>query len=88
MLSASESQLTSNSAVITKEREGTRKKKERKGMEWAIIGSREGKERERDSVGMGEREREKGKGGEREEADPSAVIVSLHHNGREKNGGK
>lgn len=33
-------------------------------------------------------EREKGKGGEREEADPSAVIVSLHHNGREKNGGK
>lgn len=56
-------------------------------MEWAIIGSREGKERERDSVRTGEKERER-KGGEREEADPSAVIESLHHNGREKNGGK
>jgi len=63
MHSASESQLTSNSAVITKEREGTREKK-RKGMEWAIIGSREGKERERDSVGMGERERERKRGRE------------------------
>jgi len=33
-------------------------------MEWAIIGSREGKERERDSVGMGERERERKRGRE------------------------
>lgn len=37
---------------------------------------------------VSEWEREKGKGGEREEADPSAVIESLHHNGREKNEGK
>lgn len=32
-------------------------------MELAIIGSREGKERERDSVGMGERERKRGREG-------------------------
>lgn len=47
-----------------------------------------GRERAREGQCRNGREREKGKGGEREEADPSAVIVSLHHNGREKNGGK